>query len=84
MNLVFKDARKKNGDIVSVPVLRVCETEYGNLESDHAGLCFGCGEIAYGVEPDASRYQCESCDEDRVYGLENAMMMGRIEFYANI
>jgi hypothetical protein len=80
MELVFREAKKKNGDIVSVPVLEIQESDIESLESDNAGLCLACGELAYGVEPDAMRYCCESCDEPRVYGFENAMLMGRIIF----
>lgn len=46
---------------------------------DYNGICLACGEIQYGgVEPDARRYTCESCGEDEVYGLEEALVMGRI------
>jgi hypothetical protein len=40
---------------------------------DHLGLCVYCGEEAYGVEPDARKYTCESCGEDRVYGAEELL-----------
>lgn len=41
------------------------------LESDdYIGFCLACGAEAYGVEPDASRYTCESCQESEVYGAE--------------
>jgi hypothetical protein len=30
---------------------------------DHMGFCIECGEEAYGVEPDARKYQCESLIE---------------------
>jgi len=32
------------------------------------GFCLACGEEAYGVEPDARRYECESCGARKVYG----------------
>lgn len=41
---------------------------------DDPGLCCGCGAEAYGVEPDARKYTCECCGEDRVYGIEELMM----------
>lgn len=34
------------------------------------GFCRACGADAYGVEPDARRYECEACGELRVYGAE--------------
>ena len=40
------------------------------------GLCLACGEEVDGVEPDARRYTCESCEQPKVYGLEELMLMG--------
>lgn len=41
------------------------------------GVCLACGAEADGVEPDARKYNCETCDEPRVYGLEELLIMGR-------
>jgi hypothetical protein len=47
---------------------------------DHdTGWCLACGTEAYGVEPDARQYPCESCDAHKVYGLEELLMMGLAE-----
>jgi len=35
---------------------------------DNLGFCNACGEDAYGVEPDARNYTCESCGEKQVFG----------------
>lgn len=43
------------------------------------GFCLACGAEAYGVEPDARRYICESCSQPKVYGLEELLMMGLME-----
>jgi predicted RNA-binding Zn-ribbon protein involved in translation (DUF1610 family) len=43
---------------------------------DHLGFCLACGEEAYGVEPDARRYACESCGAKQVYGAEECLIMG--------
>jgi hypothetical protein len=43
------------------------------------GVCLDCGAEAYGVEPDASGYQCESCGEHSVMGMEDAIIDGHIE-----
>ena len=37
---------------------------------DCRGFCRACGEEAYGVEPDARGYSCESCRAPEVYGAE--------------
>lgn len=44
------------------------------------GICIECEERAYGVEPDAREYPCESCDELAVYGMEEAILMGFVYF----
>ena len=44
-------------------------------EDDNLGFCLACGDEAYGVEPDARRYTCESCDQPAVYGAEEILIM---------
>jgi hypothetical protein len=39
------------------------------------GFCLACGAEAYGVEPDARKYLCEDCGEQRVFGAEELLMM---------
>lgn len=47
------------------------------LEEDCNGACTACGEIQYGgVEPDAREYPCENCEEKKVYGLAELLLMG--------
>ena len=46
------------------------------MMEDSEGFCLACGEIAYGVEPDAQRDVCEGCGERKVYGAEELVMMG--------
>lgn len=36
--------------------------------SDNEGICTSCGEIAYGVEPDAEDYECDGCLTTTVQG----------------
>ena len=79
METVFRDARNKTGQMVKVPVLIMDAHELRELEMDHGGMCFKCGELAEGVELDAAGYKCYSCREMKVYGLENAMLLGRIQ-----
>lgn len=46
------------------------------IEDDEClGFCASCGEEAHCVEPDARKYQCESCGENKVYGAEELLMM---------
>lgn len=57
-------------------VIKVSEAD---LMDGTMGACLACGEIADGVEPDARCYECESCGAHKVYGLEELLMMGKIE-----
>jgi hypothetical protein len=41
---------------------------------DNPGFCVTCGADAEGVEPDARKYECESCGEPGVYGAEELLM----------
>lgn len=41
---------------------------------DDPGFCVACGKEVHGCEPDASRYECEHCGEQAVYGAEELLM----------
>lgn len=41
---------------------------------EDAGICLACGDICYGVEPDARRYQCECCMKHGVFGVEEVAL----------
>ena len=56
------------------------EEEFREATNDHEGRCINCGEEAGPVEPDARKYKCEACLEKCVYGLEELLMMGLVEF----
>lgn len=56
------------------------EGEYAEMSEEYAGLCTSCGAEVYGVEPDARNYKCSECGEDKVYGLEELLVMGLISF----
>ncbi len=42
---------------------------------DNVGFCLKCGQEAMGVEPDARKYECESCGENAVYGASEILLM---------
>lgn len=59
---------------------KMTEAEYLELCESSSGVCTKCGEIRHGdTEPDAEDYPCEACGEDKVQGIENAMIDGNIE-----
>ena len=59
----------------SVTPERVTEAvERARLSPDNPGFCIRCGADAEGVEPDARKYECESCGEAGVYGAEELLI----------
>lgn len=60
------------------PVLTSKEAQRMMFDSDE-GFCLACGETQSGVEPDARRYECESCGAAKVYGMQELLMMGLVE-----
>lgn len=44
---------------------------------DNEGFCLACGAVNSGCEPDMRRGTCEICGENRVFGAEELLIMGR-------
>ena len=40
---------------------------------DYTGFCLGCGSERDGCEPDARRYECYDCGENKVWGAEELL-----------
>lgn len=51
-------------------------TVQAEMSEGNIGLCIYCGTETIGVEPDARKYPCESCDRKGVFGLEELVLMG--------
>ena len=60
--------------------IKLSELTYRELCEDNGGYCLKCKEEAYGVEPDARKYECEECGAHAVYGIEELLTMGQIQF----
>lgn len=56
------------------------QEDYMDGCDDCMGICLCCGETQSGCEPDARGYECESCEENSVYGYEEALIMGMLSF----
>ena len=60
----------------SLIVARIVEGADRSMRTlDNVGFCVACGEEAMGCEPDARKYECESCGERGVYGAEELLIM---------
>jgi hypothetical protein len=66
------DGIKVHESITADRVMEACERWDQNL--DDPGFCLACGENAFGVEPDARKYTCESCGEPAVYGASEVLI----------
>lgn len=44
-------------------------------EDNNEGICLACGAIQAQVEPDARKYTCDECNEDKVYGAEEVILL---------
>lgn len=54
--------------------------EYRLYRDQYIGFCTVCQDwTGDGVEPDARKYQCPVCDEQTVYGAEEALMTELVE-----
>lgn len=71
--------RARGGVTQFKPVLTKAELSRVVFNDNNEGWCVGCGEFHIGVEPDATRYDCELCGANKVYGLEQLLMMNLIE-----
>ena len=61
-------------------LIKISEEEYLSHTEAYDGVCLSCGEFTCGeVEPDACNYHCESCGKSEVFGVEEALMMGKLE-----
>ena len=60
--------------------ITMTEGEYRELTSGYYGLCLECGAERECTEPDARKCDCPVCGEMAVYGAEELLIMGLIEF----
>jgi hypothetical protein len=60
-------------------IVSITKEEYQMHAESYDGICLSCGEFSCGgVEPDAENYECDDCGESRVYGTEQALLIGAI------
>jgi len=44
------------------------------LDLGDTGICLSCGSVQLGCEPDAEKYECESCGLLEVMGIPHALL----------
>jgi hypothetical protein len=62
---------KLHPSITAAVVMDACERHNNGL--DNPGFCIACGLEHDGIEPDARKYECESCGTRTVYGAEELL-----------
>lgn len=61
-------------------MIKMTELEFMYGQQNMEGICVSCGEPTCSpVEPDARNYVCESCGENQVFGLGEALLEGLID-----
>lgn len=59
--------------------IEISRVEFEEWREGSNGICLACGEIAFGdTEPDAEDCPCKVCGEEKVRGVENALIHGNI------
>ena len=54
--------------------------EYYIASRNHEGYCTECKKLTRDrCEPDAENYPCPDCENNSVFGVENAMLIGYID-----
>lgn len=62
-----------------MPQICLSLDEYEDHVDSYDGICLSCRNwTAGGVEPDAEKYRCEICEEHKVYGAEQALLLNKI------
>jgi hypothetical protein len=58
---------------------QLTDQDFRILSDDMSGFCLACGSDIEGCEPDMRNGKCEVCDEPKVFGLEELLMIGLVE-----
>lgn len=64
---------KLHPSITEQRIIEAVQRHHSSL--DNPGFCIECGADAEGCEPDAERYECESCGKRAVYGAEQLLLI---------
>jgi hypothetical protein len=72
MNKHIKQYKARSGVMMFKPSVQLIQ----QMDDDMQGFCLACGNVNDSVEPDAQRYECECCGEEKVYGASELALMG--------
>ncbi|MAG25914.1 hypothetical protein CMI47_10085 [Candidatus Pacearchaeota archaeon] len=61
--------------------MKLTEQQYADADTDLEMYCTSCDDLVGGrIEPDAHKAQCPVCDQNTGYGIEEALLMGFLQF----
>lgn len=58
--------------------MKISIEEFQDADENQQGFCLRCGYVQDGCEPDARRYKCEACGEEKVFGAQECLLMGLV------
>ena len=79
MEAIAFGVRGSDGKVKRAYKQRMTTAEYHEADEGSMGFCIACGSSQDGCEPDARRYECESCGKKFVYGTQELLIMGCID-----
>lgn len=60
-------------------MIRIPVEDVEEAYNENIGYCISCGESHHGIEPDAEKYECESCGKETVFGAGSLLERGFVE-----
>lgn len=63
-------------------MFKITDEDYDEAVADNQGFCSNCeAVVSENVEPDSYSIECPECGEEKMMGVEHALIMGEIEIY---
>lgn len=60
-------------------IFPITKEDFERLNEENGGICLACGALQdSGIEPDVEGYTCSECNEDKVCGIEQAVLLGQL------
>jgi len=59
-------------------MINLTMTQLEEADECSSGFCVSCEYEQSGVEPDATKYTCENCGKQQVYGAAELVLMGLV------
>lgn len=64
--------------------IKITFRTYDRMRDGYIGLCIACGAERDCCEPDAVEYDCVECGKKQVYGIEELLLLDKIEVVESV